>query len=108
MKAKSLFARVLAAAILVFVFVVSVYRAKTQTIAHDEAITYERFLDQGVEHVLHYEAVNHVLQTLLAKPIVKTQTAVPISVGSWSVNSEAPTIFHDNKTQATIIAIGHE
>jgi hypothetical protein len=49
----------------------SVYRAKTQTIAHDEALTYEWFLDQGVEHVLRYNTTNHILQTLLAKPAVK-------------------------------------
>jgi len=71
MRASSLLARILAGAILFFVFAVSVYRAKTQMIAHDEAFSYERFLDQGVEHVLHYDAANHVLQTLLAKPIVK-------------------------------------
>jgi uncharacterized membrane protein len=71
MKTGSLVARLLAAAILLFTFAVSVYRAKTQTIAHDEALTYEWFLDQGVEHVLHYNPANHILQTLMAKPIVK-------------------------------------
>src|SRR5882724_11628228 len=49
----------------------SVYRAKTQTIAHDEALTYEWFLDQGIENVLRYNTTNHILQTLLAKPTVK-------------------------------------
>ena len=63
--------RVVSVTILLFAFGLSVYRAKTQTIAHDEALTYEWFLDQGVEHVLHYNPANHVLQTLLAKPIVK-------------------------------------
>ena len=71
MKLASLVARLLAVAILLIAFGLSVYRAKVQTIAHDEALTYEWFLDQGVEHVLHYNPANHVLQTLMAKPIVK-------------------------------------
>jgi uncharacterized membrane protein len=71
MKSGALFARLLACAILLFAFGVAVYRAKVQTIAHDEALTYEWFLDQGVYHVLQYNPANHVLQTLLAKPIVK-------------------------------------
>ena len=50
----------------------TVYRAKTQTIAHDEALEYEWFLDGGVYHVLQYHTANHVLFTLLAKPIVWT------------------------------------
>lgn len=71
MKTGPLVARVLAGAVLLLAFGLSVYRAKVQTIAHDEALTYEWFLDQGVEHVLHYNPANHVLQTLMAKPIVK-------------------------------------
>src|SRR5271169_1618008 len=63
--------RVLAWCVLVVVFGMAAYRAKTQTIAHDEALTYEWFLGQGPYEVLHYNANNHVLQTLLAKPIVK-------------------------------------
>jgi uncharacterized membrane protein len=71
MKTRSLLARLAAGAILLFAFGVAVYRAKVQTIAHDEALTYEWFLDQGVGDVLHFNPANHVLQTLLAKPIVK-------------------------------------
>ena len=71
MKTSALVARLLSIAILFFAFGVSVYRAKVQTIAHDEALTYEWFLDQGVYEVLRYNAANHVLQTLMAKPIVK-------------------------------------
>jgi len=55
---------------LAFVFWIAVYRAKTQTIGHDEALEYEWFLDGGVAHVLSYNPANHVLFTLLAKPIV--------------------------------------
>jgi hypothetical protein len=62
--------RVLTWCLLALVFGIAVYRAKTQTIAHDEALEYEWFLDGGVAHVLLYNTTNHVLFTLLAKPIV--------------------------------------
>lgn len=62
--------RVLALCILVFAFGMALHRASTQTIAHDEALEYEWFLDGGVGHVLVYNPGNHVLFTLLAKPIV--------------------------------------
>jgi len=65
-----LICRVLAWCMLVFVFGMAVYRARTQTIAHDEATTYMNFLDSGVSHVLSYHPANHVLFTLLAKPFV--------------------------------------
>jgi uncharacterized membrane protein len=71
MKTSALLARLLTIAILLFAFGVAVYRAKVQTIAHDEALTYEWFLDQGVYEVLRYNPANHVLQTLIAKPMVK-------------------------------------
>jgi len=49
---------------LIFVFGLAVYRAKTQPIAHDEALEYEWFLDASVSHVLNYNPANHVLFTL--------------------------------------------
>ena len=61
---------VLAWSVLALAFGTAVYRATTQTIAHDEALEYEWFLAGGVGHVLVYNAANHVLFTLLAKPIV--------------------------------------
>ncbi|HET8925307.1 MAG TPA: hypothetical protein VFN26_20155 [Candidatus Acidoferrum sp.] len=64
--------RILAACVLLFAFGMAVYRAKTQTIAHDEALEYEWFLDGGVAHVLEYNPANHMLFTLLAKPTVWT------------------------------------
>ena len=64
-------ARLLSWAILLFAFGLAVYRADVQTITHDESLTYEWFLEQGVGHLLNYNPANHVLQTLLAKPIVK-------------------------------------
>ena len=71
MKTSALLARLVSVAILLFAFGVAVYRAKVQPIAHDEALTYEWFLDQGVYEVLRYNAANHVLQTLIAKPVAK-------------------------------------
>ena len=62
--------RTLTWCMLAFVFGLAVYRANNQTIAHDEALEYEWFLDGGVAHVLFYNAANHVLFTLIAKPIV--------------------------------------
>ena len=70
MNKRALFARLLAGAILIFAFGLSVYRARVQPIAHDEALTYQTFLDSGVSHVLTYTPANHVLFTLLAKPLV--------------------------------------
>ena len=68
----SLFWRGLACGVLVLAFGLAVFRAKTQTIAHDEALEYEWFLDGGVYHVLNYNPANHILFTLLAKPTVWT------------------------------------
>jgi hypothetical protein len=51
-------------------FGIALYRARVQAIAHDEALEYEWFLDGGVYNVLAYNPANHVLFTLLAKPIV--------------------------------------
>jgi hypothetical protein len=78
--------RVLAFALLVFAFGLAVYRAKVQPIAHDEALEYEWFLDGGVSHVLTYNAANHVLFTLLAKPIVWT-------LGVSELTLRAPSLF---------------
>ena len=63
--------RVVSWALMVFAFVLSVYRAATQPIGHDEALNYNWFLDQGVYHLLNYNMANHVLFSLLAKPLLK-------------------------------------
>lgn len=62
--------RVLAWCMVLLAMAVAVYRAKTQSIAHDEALQYEWFLDGSVQHVLQYNQANHILFALLAKPIV--------------------------------------
>jgi hypothetical protein len=70
MNKRAFFARLLAGAILIFAFGLSVYRARVQPIAHDEALSYQTFLDSGVSHVLIYTPANHILFMLLAKPLV--------------------------------------
>jgi len=54
-----------------FFFAVTVFRAYSQPIAHDEALSYEFFLDSGVYSLLRFDSTNHVLFTILAKPFVK-------------------------------------
>src|SRR5882724_8691835 len=78
--------RVLACCVLSFAFGMAVYRAKTQPIAHDEALEYEWFLDGSVSHVLTYNPGNHVLFTLLAKPIVW-------GLGVSELKLRAPSLF---------------
>ncbi len=44
----------------------NVYRADTQSLTVDEAFTYNRFVSQSPQEALvHYDANNHVLNTLL-------------------------------------------
>ena len=86
MKRSILLWRALAIALLAFAFGMAAYRAKVQPIAHDEALEYEWFLDGGVSHVLAYNPANHVLFTLLAKPIVWT-------LGVSEFTLRAPSLF---------------
>src|SRR5260221_14104938 len=67
MKKSALLAQLLSIAILAFAFGVAVYRAKVQPIAHDEAIIYNWYLDQGVYHLLFFDPSNHVLFTFPPK-----------------------------------------
>jgi len=61
-----------AISLLMFLFGVNVYRAVTQSLTIDEAYTYNRFLSTDLRVALtEYDANNHVLYTLLAKPAVK-------------------------------------
>src|SRR5260221_10580869 len=78
--------RGLAWCVLVVTFGMAIYRAQTQTIAHDEALEYEWFLDGGIGHVLSYNPANHVLFTLLAKPIVW-------SLGNGELVLRSPSLF---------------
>ena len=57
-----------ALAVLAFLLAVNVYRAWTQSITYDEAVTYENFVSWGFSDALvGYNANNHVLFTLFAK-----------------------------------------
>lgn len=62
--------RFLACAVLLFAFCLSVYRACVVPITHDEALTYQWFLDSSEIGMLAFNANNHVLFTFLAKPFV--------------------------------------
>jgi uncharacterized membrane protein len=53
------------------VFGVTIFRAWSQSIAHDEALTYEWFLEGGINHLLTFNTTNHVLFTIIAKFFVK-------------------------------------
>jgi hypothetical protein len=78
--------RTLTWCILAFVFGLAIYRANSQTIAHDEALEYEWFLVGGVVRVLSYNPANHMLFTLLAKPIVWV-------LGNREVILRSPSLF---------------
>src|SRR6266705_3367255 len=68
----SLLWHVLAWCVLALAFGMAVYRAKTQTIAHDEALEYECCLDGRVYHVLGHNTANHVLFKLRAPSLFGT------------------------------------
>jgi uncharacterized membrane protein len=81
----SAFYRLIACSLISFVFFVAVYRASTQSIAHDEALTYEWFLDGSVYHLLHFNSTNHVLFTILAKFFVKLFGTTELSLRAPSL-----------------------
>ncbi len=81
----AVFYRVLACSLVAFVFVVTVYRAYSQPIAHDEALSYEFFLDSGVYSVLRFDSTNHVLFTIIAKPFVKLFGPTELSLRAASL-----------------------
>src|SRR5271156_3758622 len=65
--------RSLAILILLALSAVNIYRAKTQSITCDEALSYELWGAQPLPHMWEsYDASNHVLQTLLSKVSVAT------------------------------------
>ncbi|MGO9110000.1 MAG: glycosyltransferase family 39 protein [Thermoguttaceae bacterium] len=57
--------------LLVFVFGFSVIRAKTQPIAHDEALTYVSYIAGGIGQTLKFSPNNHVLFTWAAALVTK-------------------------------------
>ncbi|HEY5753109.1 MAG TPA: hypothetical protein VIT21_08170 [Chthoniobacterales bacterium] len=57
----------IAATLLAVVFVVNIYRAATQSIVYDEAVTYLMFVGNSLgDPFMHYTANNHVLFSILA------------------------------------------
>jgi hypothetical protein len=50
-----------------FVFAVTLLRARGQSIAHDEALTFEWFLEGSNYRLLTFNTTNHVLFTIIAK-----------------------------------------
>src|SRR5271167_1406933 len=81
----ALFYRVLACLLIAFVFFVTVFRAFSQPIAHDEALSYEFFLDGGVYNILLFNSTNHVLFTILAKPFVRFFGPMELSLRAASL-----------------------
>ena len=58
----------ISAALLIAVFVVCVYRAATQSIVHDEALTYQIYLAGPVANLFNYfDANHHFLNTVLMR-----------------------------------------
>jgi hypothetical protein len=93
MNIRVLLSRGLAGLILLSAFVLAVYRARIQSIAHDEATTYQVFLDGGVNRVLLYHPANHILFTLLAKPIVWFSGITEFTLRSPSLFGAAAYLF---------------
>jgi hypothetical protein len=80
-----LLSRVFVCSLISFVFVVTIFRASVQSIAHDEALTFEWFLDGGVYKVLAFNSTNHVLFTIIAKFFVKLFGANELSLRAPSL-----------------------
>jgi hypothetical protein len=86
MKLPDHFYRGITWSLLALPFSLTFYRAATQSIVHDEALTYEWFLDHGVYHILSFNATNHVLFTVMAKLFVKV-------FGVTELNLRAPSLI---------------
>src|SRR5579864_1501697 len=77
--------RIGAQALLVGLFAVCVYRAITQSIVYDEALTWELYISGPVSNIFHlYDANHHFLNTVL----VRLSTAL-LGVSEWSMRLPA-------------------
>jgi hypothetical protein len=85
MKTSTFLHRGIAWCLLAFACCLAVHRARVQPIAHDEALEYEWFLEQGVYHLLAFNAGNHVLFTILAKPFVSVLGVTEFSLRAPSL-----------------------
>lgn len=85
MRTSALLSRGITGFLLVLAFGLAVYRASVQPIAHDEALTYNWFLDGGAVKVLNFNSNNHILFTIIAKFFVKIFGVSELSLRAPSV-----------------------
>ena len=75
-------------ALLGLIFFINIYRAATQSITHDEAVTYENFVDAPWNVVFNsYDANHHVLHTIVCKVFVGLLGVSPLTLRLASVLS---------------------
>jgi len=75
-------------ALLGLIFITNVYRAATQSITHDEAVTYENFVAAPWSIVFNsYDANHHVLHTIFCKIFVDLLGISPLTLRLASVLS---------------------
>lgn len=80
--------RIATIALLVSIFAVNMYRAARQSITHDEAVTYENFVDAPWNIVFNsYDANHHVLHTIACKVFVDLFGVSPFTLRLASVLS---------------------
>jgi hypothetical protein len=73
--------RAIAWVLIGFVLTINVYRAATQSITHDEALTYLLFMRGDLLHVFRYTGnQNHVLQALLSKLVISVLPTNPFTL----------------------------
>jgi uncharacterized membrane protein len=81
--------RVFGCVVISFVFVFTVYRARVQSIAHDEALAYDFFLEGSISKLLIFNTTNHVLFTIMARFFVKIFGLSELSIRAASVMGAA-------------------
>lgn len=75
-------------ALLGLIFCINIYRAATQSVTHDEAVTYENFVDAPWNVVFNsYDANHHVLHTIACKVFVGLLGVSPLTLRLASVLS---------------------
>jgi hypothetical protein len=85
-KSSTILCRWIALSLMALVFGVTILRASVQSIAHDEALTYEWFLEGSTNQLLKFNTTNHVLFTIIAKFFVSV-----FGVSEFSLR--APSLF---------------
>lgn len=73
--------RIAAIALLALLFAVNIYRAATQSVTHDEALTYELFVGEPWSIVFNsFDANHHVLHTIICKIFVFLLGVAPFTL----------------------------